>query len=91
MDVEFEEVEECIIYELDSAVNVLLDAKEKFEWSARLVACWERYVGQLSRFVGNVFTCVTANDVRQDTSNASKSSTYTVRLRQLTGIVSPTL
>jgi hypothetical protein len=41
---EFEEMEERIRNEVYGAVDILLHAEEQLERSARLVACWERYV-----------------------------------------------
>lgn len=59
MNVELEEVEEGIVYEVDRAVDVLLDAEEEFEGSSRFVTCWEGDVGELAQGVGDVLAGVT--------------------------------
>ena len=48
MYVELQQMEERVVYEVNRAVDVLLDAEEEFEWSAGFVACWERDVGELA-------------------------------------------
>lgn len=59
VDVEFEEVEEGVVDEVDCAVDFLFDAEVELERAAGLVACecWD--VGELAGFVGDVFACVT--------------------------------
>lgn len=59
MDVELEQVEERIIDKVDGAVDILFDAEVELERAAGLVACESRDVGELSRFIGNVFAGVT--------------------------------
>ena len=41
MDVELEKVEERVIDEVDSAVNIFFYAEHEFEWSSGFVAGWE--------------------------------------------------
>ncbi len=48
MDVELEEVEEGVVYEVYRAVDILLDAEEEFEGSSCLVTYWEGDVGELA-------------------------------------------
>ena len=60
MDVELEEMEEGIVYEIDRAVDVLLDAEEEFEGSPRFVAGGEGDVGELAGGVCDVFARVSA-------------------------------
>ncbi len=48
VDVELEEVEEGVVYEVYRAVDILLDAEEEFEGSSCLVTYWEGDVGELA-------------------------------------------
>jgi hypothetical protein len=48
VDVEFEEVEEFVGYEVDGAVYVFFHAEVEFEGPARFVADWERDVLELA-------------------------------------------
>jgi hypothetical protein len=52
-------MEERIRNEVYGAVDILLHAEEQLERSARLVACWERYVLKLATLVHYVFACLT--------------------------------
>jgi hypothetical protein len=45
VDVELEEVEERVVYEVDGAVDVLFYPEEEFERAAGLIAGRERRVG----------------------------------------------
>ena len=58
VDVEFEEVEERVVDEVDGAVDFLLDAEEEFEGPARFVAGWEGDVGELAGCIVDVFAGV---------------------------------
>lgn len=92
MDVEFEEVEEGIVDEVDGAVYVLFDAEEEFEWAAGFVAGGEGDVGELAGGVLDVFACVAVvfvSYVFRDLFVVSLA--YTLRLKQLTGILCPIL
>ena len=59
VDVEFQQVEERVVDEVDCAVDVLLYAEEKLERSACFVAGREWNVGKLACSVGNMFAGVT--------------------------------
>lgn len=40
-------MEEWIVYRVDCAIELLLDAEEELQWSACLIACPERYPREL--------------------------------------------
>ena len=54
MDVEFEEVEEGVVDEVDGAVDVFFYAEDKLQWPACFVASRER----LESLGGRVSRCV---------------------------------
>lgn len=58
VDVEFEQVEERVVDEVEGAVDFLFDAEEEFERAAGFVAGEEGDVGELTLGVGYVFACV---------------------------------
>lgn len=52
MDIEFEEVEELIGYEVDGAIEVALDAEVEFEGPPGFIARGEGDILELARGVG---------------------------------------
>lgn len=90
MDVEFEQVEEGVVDEVDGAVDVLFDAEEELERAPGFVAGWEGDVGQLACSVGDVFACVAGLKCQYQLINRLSNRTYIVLFKQLTGIFSPT-
>jgi len=59
VDVELQQVEEWVVDKVDCAVDVLLYAEEKLEWSAGFIASREWNVGKLACSVGDVLAGVT--------------------------------
>lgn len=58
VDVEFEEVEEFVGYEVDGAVDFALDAEEELEGAAGFIAYGEGDVLELARGIGDVLACL---------------------------------
>jgi hypothetical protein len=54
MDVEFEQVEELVGYEINGAVHVFFNAKVEFEGTSGFIADREGYVLKLARCVDNL-------------------------------------
>lgn len=66
MDVEFEEMEEGIVDEVNGAVDVLFHPKDQLEGSSRLVAREGGNIGKLARgFIGDVLARVSVRCVRE--------------------------
>lgn len=92
VDVEFQQVEERVVDEVDCAVDLLLYAKEELQRAAGFIASRERDVRKLACSVGDMFASVTdirVNTIVQQFFQAIPQ-TYMVRFKQLTGIFSPT-
>lgn len=90
MDVELEEVEELVGYEVDGAIDFLFDSEEEFERPAGFVAAWEGDVLELPRGVGYVFASFAGGRLVLQLG-CQTCRPYIVRFRQLTGIGSPGL
>jgi hypothetical protein len=54
MNVELEQVEELVRYEVNGAIDVFFNAKVEFEGTSGFVADWEGYVLKLARCVDNL-------------------------------------
>lgn len=68
MDVEFEEVEELVGYEVDGAIHVFLDAEVEFEGTPGFVAYGEWNVLKLARGICDLRILLDLEDGRRKVS-----------------------